>query len=199
MQWNTGRHFFGPTEAISSQQRHSLCAGFVAPEKSRFAWSSCFPRHLHWIDLTCLFGAGVCSIMADFDAIVDLEKVQYDRGFEDAVNEALNDPDYKDGQRQGFLKGFAIGFEAGFLSNVANSMTQESSKDKDAESAASERIRRKAEEMGNKARSIPKFNDPDVDFDQEIHSLRSLYKLVGSGYGPCPPKLESEVTQTHEW
>lgn len=143
------------------------------------------------------------SFIIRMDDVVDLEGQEFAKGYDRGRVDGRQTCRLRgEGARQGFLKGFAIGFEAGFLA-AAGSYAVEDGRTFDAASGSgsADRLRRKAEELREKASAIPDHNTPEIDFDAEIQASRLLYKQMGAIFGPCPPSLtaQSQPVPSHEW
>lgn len=139
---------------------------------------------------------------ASWEAVVDLERQEYDRGYAAGYQDSITSTEDASGYSQGLLKGYAVGFEAGFIVAAASTLLDQPATGR--ETALTERGKRIAEETKSRGLKLPNYNDGETDFDEEIQFLRSKYKQLGSTYGPCPPKpsgsdQKPSAPASHEW
>jgi hypothetical protein len=133
-----------------------------------------------------------------WDAVVAVEADSYNEGYAEGIKDA-RESDNKEGYREGMLKGFAIGFEAGFLSHTSEAILSERGKNKSSDEGKSHAVKI-AEDLRQRASTLPPGNHPDCDFDNAISTMRALYRQLGTPNGPCPPKLSTgSEAPSHEW
>lgn len=133
-----------------------------------------------------------------WDAVVAVEAESYNEGHAEGMKDAT-ESENKDGYREGLLKGFAIGFEVGFFSHTTGRILSEREQNKSSEEGKSHVVKI-AEDLQQRAFSLPISNHADCDFDNSISTMRALYRQLGAPNGPCPPKLSTAPeAPTHEW
>lgn len=99
-----------------------------------------------------------------------------------------------DGRHIGLMKGFTIGFEAGFVEAAVVYLKEAALKSEN--QILTGHIVKKHEELLKRTRDLPNTNMPSTDFEAEVKSIRTLYKLCGSTLGPCPPNI-NEINSLH--
>jgi hypothetical protein len=139
--------------------------------------------------------------MDEWDEVVMLEHRAHALGHRHALSEdrdlAVLSEAREEAFRAGFLRGCAIGFELGFYS-VATATAKDHQDEKFRITAS--RPKKLQLELHDRVSSFPRHNDSETDFDNEIQSLRSLYRGAGSKLGKFPPTKESpEENQRTDW
>lgn len=133
-----------------------------------------------------------------WDAVVGVEASSYNDGYAEGIKDARENEN-TEGYREGLLKGFAIGFEAGFFAYTTEAILSERERNKSSEDGKSHAIKI-AEDLQQRATTLPNSNHPDCDFDNSISTMRALYRQLGAPNGPCPPKSSTAPeAPSHEW
>jgi hypothetical protein len=150
------------------------------------------------------------SFDQDWDEIVLVEENKYQAGFVEGREAARFSDVREEGRRAGFLKGFAYGLELGFVEQCAVSIKESASRSFTDEQTLEmnnnhHRVMKRMSELHDKSAILldAHMAKADIDYDEEIRHIRSLYKQSGSLLGTFPPTLDNisstKVPPSADW
>jgi hypothetical protein len=129
----------------------------------------------------------------DFDAVVDFEMTEYEKGEREGIIDGLASGFEKDGLKAGFLKGFEFGMELGFYEKsllfTINSLNRNDSK--------YENKLEKLTSLLSIIQNMNNFNNSEIDYGEIIQSIRTKYQSSPS-HSVVGPLLNSKLHQDHQ-
>eukprot|EP01038_Epipyxis_sp_PR26KG_P007189 gene7189-9803_t len=155
------------------------------------------------------------AVLADpWDLVINVEEEVFKQGFNDAtnnvsLNQSFEDDDvevpFEEGYNVGFVKGYAYGMELEYMKKIIELFLD----NKNDINNNNEKFKiRKQQELYQRITNcidlllIHEMNQIDerkqeIDFDQEILSIRSIFKLYNKEVGPL--LLPSIQNTSQEW
>lgn len=134
-----------------------------------------------------------------WDVVLGMEDEALHKGRKDGADEGAKAGFFDDGKRAGFMKAFAIGLEIGYSLKVAQNHCPQ---------IPSERQQKRCKVMMEKVESIPLLNADEVDFEQSVLEIRSMYRSlpfpvepfqIPTSLTPNSTGTRGAVPQTHSW
>jgi len=110
----------------------------------------------------------------EWDKAVNLEAEVYEQGVTVGKEAAIESGFFEEGIKSGFSKGMSVGLELGYNAAVARHFIKISS----TSASSSLRLRRHCESIINKVESIPRINDPNVDFEGIVRDVRAMTRQI---------------------
>ena len=133
-----------------------------------------------------------------WDALLDVEADYYNVGYREGQEAAVEAGFDEHGQRAGFMKGYVVGMEIGFMEGVTSVLVESEHNMNSSFVAPLARTSKRRAEVLERLHTLPTFNDPSVDFPNEINQIRSMFKQCGSSLEFLPKELK-DAMPTQEW
>ncbi len=118
-----------------------------------------------------------------------IEEDSYAAGYLEGLEDGKISEFYSDGIKSGFLKGYALGLEIGFYEKAITELVEADSND------SQNKSEKRAIKLLQRINNIKNENDPNLDYDSELLSIRATYRLLNPASGPFLRKSDKSSTE----